>query len=301
MADENTRTRTHDARIPLMILLPLLAVGLVLIWGFDNEKYEEGVHATFSLTNDIKTVKIVSDIGNVDVRIGSEGSVEFVAKTLRVTGSSELMDKARKAPYMMERVASGDLAILLLRVSAMPEGFRQPPVARDQPGDPVLFRQMDSIFEVPVDLAVIVEAQAGDIRVDTRQAKTTIDTKKGTVMALSVSAPLKVHNDDGSTVIAQHRGSLDMMVKGNCRVQVAAVAGPIEIVSEEGKVDLFLPRHGSFELDARALKKRIRNAFGFKAEAISDTGFKLLGKVGKGEHKVLVEARAGSLTVGAIE
>ena len=57
-----------------------------------------------STNAEVKKVKIVTDIGDLDVVIGKEGKVAYEATSLRATGSQEDLDRATAVPFPLEHV-----------------------------------------------------------------------------------------------------------------------------------------------------------------------------------------------------
>lgn len=300
MSPDKSEPKPFDSRIPWLIVVPFLAIAAIWMWGFNQYKSEAQQDGSFPVGPGVKTVKIVTDVGNVDVVIGSAGAVGYEVKTLRTTGSEELLQRAVAVPFELQVVPSDDPSILVLRVPPLPEGFvRLPPrsPADEKSTLPRLFRQLNARLTVPVDLAVIVESSCGNIRVDTRQAPTTVAVDKGTLMLLNIAAPLTARNGDGDTMVADQRGALDLQAHGKTRVNFAEVGGDVHIVNDFGETGVYVPAHASIQLEARSETGVVRNGFGFVAEAAGARGQVVRGRLGDGAHKMKLISRSGTLTV----
>jgi hypothetical protein len=282
-----------------LVVVPFLLITLIWAWGFNTFKLEERIQGEFSIAAGVETIKIVADVGNLDVMIGSSGKVTFEGTSLRATASQELLDRATALPFTFEVVDSGDPKMMIIRVPPLPDGFRRLPPKRGDEKDqvsPRLFRQLNARITVPVKLSVILESSRGNIRVDTRQAPTSVTVEAGSLMLMHVAASLMVSNGDGDTIVDQHRGPLSLKASGKTRVTFAEVSGPVSIVNSVGEVAVYLPEHSSVDLHAKSLTGSIRNVFGFKSEPFGG-GSVLKGKIGAGEHRMHVVAEKGTLTV----
>jgi hypothetical protein len=258
----------------------------------------------------VKTVEITTDVGNIDEMIGSAGEVRYEANTLRATASQELLAQAIAVPFDLEAVPSADPSVFVARVSPMPEGFKRlppPSGASENEGLPGLLRQFNARIMVPVDVAVVVESSRGNVRIDTRQAPTTVSVEAGTLVLLNVAAALTVRNGEGDTMIADHRGPLDVKTNhraspeakttGKTRITFAAVTGAVRVVNDIGETAVYVPEHASIDLEARSESGAVRNAFGFASEPAGARGQVVRGKLGDGAHPMRVVAGSGTLTV----
>jgi hypothetical protein len=304
LTQQSTPTRSYDSRIPLLVILPLVAMILVLFLGFNPAEHAETVDGGIEVPATVKTVRISGEVGNLAVLIGDAGRIGFTGKSLRVAATQELLAAALAVPFTLERdpeATTGEL--LALRLTPVPPGFRrisEQSVADGTAGDNApLFRQIDLNVMVPVHLGVEIVGLRCNVRVDTRQAPTSLRVAAGDVLVMHTSAPLEIHNGGGPTIIDQHRGALDMEVNGKCRVSLAELVGPLRIVSAEGEVGLHLPRHASFTIDARSTVARVRNAFGLEGEQRGAEDYRLEGTVATGEHRIFVEAKQGPVTIDA--
>lgn len=297
--------RSYDARIPLLVFIPVVAIALVWFWGFRPEEAAGAVSGRFELGPGIRLVKLYSEMGNIDVSVGPPGRVVYTGKTLRVTKDAALLARAVAAPFDFVRDTSAPADQLVLRVSPFPEGF-QPVHQRSTNGDtapkdprPTLFRQIDLEVQIPVDVAVEVEAKQSHVRIDTRQAPTRVKSA-GTMVLLHTAAALDVTNVDGSTMIEQHRGPLVVHAKGKTRVTFLEVVAPATIVNALGEVDLMLPRHASFTVDARSVTGKVVSAFPLTKSKLGERGMRAQGTVGSAGGPTLdIESQNGTLTLRA--
>jgi len=185
----------------------------------------------------------------------------------------------------------------------MPEGFFRVPPREDAEKDqvlPRLLRQMDVQFKVPVDLAVDFEARQGSVRIDTRQAATSVKVEKGDLMLQHIVGLLTVRNDEGDTMVDQHRGPLEVQGNGKIRITMSDLNGSVEVINDAGELDFLLPAHSSAVIDAQSLTGNVRNSFGFPIESKAG-GSVMTGKLGDGEHSVRLIARKGTLTLTATD
>ena len=300
MTEDKTAPASIDSRIPWLIVVPFIAIAAIWFWGFQQYKFEEALKGSFPITAEIKTVRLVTDVGNVDVAIGTAGEVGFEANAVRAAGSQAELDKAKAVPFKLSQGQSDDPSVLVIEVSPLPAGFKRlPPLKGDEEdtSTPRLFRQLNVRFSVPVDVAVVLEASKGNIRVDTRQAPTDVRVAEGNLMILNVAAPLTVRNGEGDTIIADQRGALDVDVNGRTRVTFSEVVGPVRVENATGEVGVYIPAHSSIDLQARSDTGHVRNAFGFPPETYGDRGSEVKGKLGDGEFQVRLVAKKGTMTV----
>ena len=304
LASSATKPGSHDARIPLLVMIPLAVVVLaVMFWGFETHTRAEVIQGSFSVPDQVRTVLVEIDVGSVTLSAGERGEVSFTGRTLLATTTKELLDRAGAVPITLEPVDDGDPSTLVLRETPMPEGFAPPsPIdgsgaQEPQPGTPVLVTELDAILSVPPDLPVRIVVRQGNLKVDYRRALTDIRTGSGAVVVTSVEAELEVENGNGEILVDKHLGPLTLRGNGLVRVSLAQIRGPVDIVNEKGEVGIFLPNDGVFRLSARAPASQVRNEFGLPKVSIGPAGSKVEGEVGSGGPLIGVEAKAGTVTV----
>ena len=123
MAEEKIRTKRYDSRIPLLVVIPFLVVVAIWVLGFDAHSHEQRIQGSFTVDAGIETLIIRTEVGNIEVLIGSAGEISFVGETLRVAGSEEHLSRARSVPFTLFQDESVDPATLVLGVTSLPEGF----------------------------------------------------------------------------------------------------------------------------------------------------------------------------------
>jgi len=303
LTEENVSNPSTSRWIPWMTLMPFLAIFAVWQWGFRPVQHVDQIAGKIAVEAEIHTVRILGETGNLQVVIGTAGTIEFVGRALSVVQSAEHVQALKAAPVTLMRVSeNAPPGTMVLRVSAVPKGFRRiltKGTQSDSQTDlrPGVFRQVDLDVAVPVDLKLEVVAEESNLRVDTRQASTSLDIEKGNVLVMHTSDALRVRNGGGPTVIEQHRGSLDAKVGGQLRVTLAELTASIDMASETGRIGLYLPIHSSFKVDAKS-NINVRNAFGLEAKQTGPTEFCLSGDVGDGEHhEIAIRAKSGPVTL----
>jgi len=302
----NTSNKTISRSIPWMILIPFLAIVGVSFWGFRPIQHVDLIDGKIDVEAGIHTVRILGETGNIQVVIGSVGTVEFFGRALSVVASSEHVEALRASPVTLVR-DSGAVpdGVMVLRVSPVPEGFRRIATTGSTQGSPEdrrpgVFRQVDLEIRLPVDLNLRLSAEETNLRVDTRQGSTALDVKSGNVLVMHTSADLEIRNGGGPTVVQEHRGVLDVEVEGQLRVALSELSGPASLTSKAGKVGLYLPAHSSFKVDATS-NAAVRNAFGLASQPLGAGGHRLTGEVGGGEHSLSIRAQGGPVTLGVPE
>ena len=298
MTGQNTQTPRFDRRIPWLVALPLVVIAAILLWGARTYSVQAEIDGEFPLPPGTETVRVIMDVGTVDARIGEAGKVKYAGRTLQVVGSSELLEKLGGYEFDLIREASSDPKVLVLRVPPLPEGFTPLPPIEGQPAGtaPKLFRQIDVILYLSPDVGLEIVARQSNIRVDTRQAATRVENGSGSVLVMHTTGDLFVRSGDGKLIINQHRGPMDVECRGKSHVSVSELVGPIRIDNALGELDLTLPKHASFDLDAFSETGKVVNAFGLEPQD-EGRGTRVRGKVGAGEQRVELVNRQGTLTL----
>ena len=306
MTQTSSPNRTISRSIPWMILIPFVAILAVSLWGFRPIQHVDTMEGKIDVEAGIHTVKLLGETGNIQVVIGSAGTVEFVGQALSVVASAEHVEALKAAPVTLVREPEGAPdGVMVLRASRVPEGFRRITTSgstQDNPADrrPGVFRQVDIELRLPVDLNLQLSAEETNLRVDTRQGWTSLEVASGNVLVMHTSSNLRIRNGGGPTVVQEHRGGLDVEVEEQLRVTVSELSGPASLTSKSGKVGFYAPAHSSFKVDAES-NAAVRNAFGLRSEALPSGGFRLAGEVGGGEHSLFIRAQGGPVTLGIPE
>lgn len=124
-----------------------------------------------------------------------------------------------------------------------------------------------------------LEIESGDLRGTRLLGPVTITTRNRTIELDDVAGPLTVSNKNGAI-----------------SVTTATPLGPINVTNEHGSVDVGLPEHGSFVLNAQTRNGELENDFGLESQS-QDEKHWLSGTVGSGGPQVSLETTDGDVTV----
>jgi len=121
--------------------------------------------------------------------------------------------------------------------------------------------------------------ESGDLQGDKLLGPVTLTTRNRTIELDDISGPVTLTNRNGAVSVTN-----------------AAPVAPINIKNEHGSVDLGLPEHSGFMLDAQTKNGDLENDFGLDAQSEGDKHW-LSGKVGAGGAQVRVETTDGDVTI----
>jgi hypothetical protein len=121
--------------------------------------------------------------------------------------------------------------------------------------------------------------ESGDLQGNKLLGPVTLTTRNRTIELDDVSGPVTLTNRNGAVSLTN-----------------AAPVAPINIQNQHGSVDLGLPEHGGFVLDAKTRNGDLENDFGLESQGEGDAHW-LSGKVGVGGPKVRVETTDGDVTI----
>ncbi|HUB49846.1 MAG TPA: DUF4097 family beta strand repeat-containing protein [Acetobacteraceae bacterium] len=121
--------------------------------------------------------------------------------------------------------------------------------------------------------------ESGDLQGNKLLGPVTLTTRNRTIELDDVSGPITLANRNGAVSVTS-----------------AAPVAPINITNQHGSVDLGLPEHGGFVLDAQTKNGDLENDFGLESQSNGDTHW-LSGKVGAGEAQVKVNTTDGDVTI----
>ncbi len=124
-----------------------------------------------------------------------------------------------------------------------------------------------------------VSIESGDLQGNKLLGPVTLTTRNRTIELDDVSGPVTLTNRNGAISVTN-----------------AAPVAPINIRNEHGSVDLGLPEHGAFVLDAQTKNGDLENDFGLESQGQGDKRW-LSGKVGAGGAQVKVETSDGDVTI----
>lgn len=121
--------------------------------------------------------------------------------------------------------------------------------------------------------------ESGDLQGNKLLGPVTLSTRNRTIELDDVSGPVTLSNRNGAISVTN-----------------AAPVSPINIQNEHGSVDLGLPEHGGFVLDAQTRNGDLENDFGLESQSEGDKHW-LSGKVGPGGSQVRVQTSDGDVTI----
>ncbi len=121
--------------------------------------------------------------------------------------------------------------------------------------------------------------ESGDLQGNKLLGPVTLTTRNRTIELDDVTGPVTLTNRNGAVSVTN-----------------AAPVAPINITNQHGSVDLGLPEHGGFVLDAKTKNGDLENDFGLESQGEGDSHW-LSGKVGAGGAQVRVETTDGDVTI----
>ncbi|HEY1810468.1 MAG TPA: DUF4097 family beta strand repeat-containing protein [Acidobacteriaceae bacterium] len=124
-----------------------------------------------------------------------------------------------------------------------------------------------------------LEIESGDLRGNRLLGPVTITTRNRTIELDDVAGPLTVSNRNGAI-----------------SVTTATPLGPINVTNQHGSVDVGLPEHTGFVLNAQTRNGELENDFGLESQS-QDEKHWLSGTVGSGGPQVRLETSDGDVTV----
>jgi DUF4097 and DUF4098 domain-containing protein YvlB len=124
-----------------------------------------------------------------------------------------------------------------------------------------------------------LEIESGDLRGERLLGPVTVTTRNRTIELDDVAGPLTLTNRNGAV-----------------SVTTAAPLGPVNVTNQHGSVDLGLPEHAGFVLNAQTRNGELENDFGLESQSREEQHW-LSGTVGSGGPQVRVETSDGDVTV----
>jgi DUF4097 and DUF4098 domain-containing protein YvlB len=124
-----------------------------------------------------------------------------------------------------------------------------------------------------------LDIESGNLQGDRLLGPVTLTTRNRTIDLDDVSGPVTVANRNGAVSVTS-----------------AAPLGPVDITNQHGSVDLGLPEHASFAVDAEARNGNLENDFGLDTQDEGDL-HRLTGTVGSGGTRVRVQTTDGDVTI----
>jgi hypothetical protein len=217
-------------------------------------------------------VSIASRAGDVDVS-GIDGTVtahvnndDASVSARSVTGSFTLQGRA------------GDISLANIDGAVMLQGDFFGTTHAEQINGPLRFETSRTRFATArVDGEL--EIEGGDMQANQLMGPVTVSTRDRTIELDDVAGPVSVTNRNGAVSVTS-----------------ATPLGPVEINNQHGSVDLGLPEHSGFVLDAQTHNGDLENDFNLASQEQDDQHW-LAGTVGAGGPKVHVVTSDGDITI----
>jgi hypothetical protein len=173
---------------------------------------------------------------------------------------------------------AGDIALTNIAGPVMLQGDFFGTTRAEQINGPLRFETSRTKFGTArVDGELSIES--GDLQGNKLLGPVTLTTRNRTIELDDVSGPVNLTNRNGAVSLTN-----------------AAPVAPINIKNEHGSVDLGLPEHGGFVLDAQTRNGGLENDFGLEPQSEGDKHW-LSGKVGVGGPQVRVDTSDGDVTI----
>ena len=207
------------------------------------------------------------DMSGIDGRVLAQVNNDDSSVTAKsVTGDFTLQGRA------------GDISLTNIDGPVMLQGDFFGTTHADKINGPLRFETSRTKFSTArVDGELSIES--GDLQGNRLLGPVTLTTRNRTIELDDVSGPVTVSNRNGAVSVTN-----------------AAPVAPISIQNQHGSVDLGLPEHGGFELDAQTRNGNLENDFGLESQGQGDM-HRLSGKVGVGGPQVRVETSDGDVTI----
>jgi DUF4097 and DUF4098 domain-containing protein YvlB len=173
---------------------------------------------------------------------------------------------------------AGDISLTNIAGPVMLQGDFFGTTHAEQINGPLRFETSRTKFATArVDGELSIES--GDLQGNRLLGPVTLTTRNRTIELDDVSGPVTLTNRNGAVSVTN-----------------AAPVSPINIQNQHGSVDLGLPEHGGFVLDAKTKNGDLENDFGLESQREGDAHW-LSGKVGVGGSQVRVETTDGDVTI----
>jgi len=217
-------------------------------------------------------VAISARRGDVDLS-GINGTVSAQVNN----DDSSVTVKSVTGPFSLQGRA-GDISLTNIDGPVMLQGDFFGTTRAEQINGPLRFETSRTKFGTArVDGELSIES--GDLQGNRLLGPVTLTTRNRTIELDDVSGPVTLSNRNGAISVTN-----------------AAPVSPINIKNEHGSVDLGLPEHGGFVLDAKTRNGGLENDFGLESQGEGDSHW-LSGKVGTGGSQVRVETTDGDVTI----
>ncbi len=124
-----------------------------------------------------------------------------------------------------------------------------------------------------------LDIESGNLQGNRLLGPVTVTTRNRTIDLDDVSGPVTVANRNGAVSVTS-----------------AAPLGPVNITNQHGSVDLGLPEHAGFVVDAETKNGSLENDFELETQDQGDV-HRLVGTVGSGGTRVRVQTTDGDVTI----
>ncbi|HTW50239.1 MAG TPA: DUF4097 family beta strand repeat-containing protein, partial [Acidobacteriaceae bacterium] len=190
---------------------------------------------------------------------------------------SSVSAKSVTGPFTLQGRA-GDISLSNINGAVMLQGDFFGTTQAEQINGPLRFETSRTKFSTArVDGELDIES--GDLQGNKLLGPVTLTTRNRTIELDDVSGPVTVSNRNGAIAVTN-----------------AAPVAPVNITNQHGSIDLGLPEHGSFVLNAQTRNGELENDFGLEPQSEGDV-HRLNGTVGSGGPQVRVETSDGDITV----
>ncbi len=277
-------TPKQDNRFIWFLLLPIAMLVGVFMLDFKVFKVEGERKGEFSCPPHIKTLKIFNPVGHIEVRVGPPGVVSYHARTLRSAYKEEDWKNLQAADFDLVQTQEQTAGTLSLQVLGLPQGV-----------DPKsTMQQFDVVVKVPVNLALDLHLDKGNVDVNVRQASVRVKTGDGTVVVKNVSADADLESLTDAVLVEDHRGALRAKTtKGMIRATMMDLVADVQLSSEEGEIHCYIPPDCAFRADARTEGGEGQNEFGLTSLVAKEQGWHIQGQVGAGGPLVEIATKRG--------
>jgi DUF4097 and DUF4098 domain-containing protein YvlB len=237
--------------------------------------------ASISVSSDHGDVRVSELHGNVTIA-SRRGDVEVTGINGAVltqvnNDDSSVSVKSVTGPFTLQGRA-GDISLENIDGAVMLQGDFFGTTEAQQINGPLRFETSRTKFataRVDGDL----EIESGDLRGERLLGPVTITTRNRTVELDDVAGPLTLSNRNGAI-----------------SVTTATPLGPINVTNQHGSVDVGLPEHAGFVLNAQTRNGELENDFGLESQSQNEKHW-LSGTVGSGGPQVRLETSDGDVTV----
>jgi DUF4097 and DUF4098 domain-containing protein YvlB len=152
-----------------------------------------------------------------------------------------------------------------------------------------------------IDGSADVRTSNSSIRIDSVNGNVSAHTSSGSITLKNIDGAVDVKNSNGSITIDSVKGMIDAETS-NSRIKcsLAEVSGDIKLETNNGSIDLELPRDLDFQFSARTRNGRVRTAFDDELSRPANDDHLYRGTIGRENDpsvEIDLETQNGSITV----